>query len=139
MILPELSILKNYRNPQVISYFCHHHPEFSLDDAQVVFEDLLAWLWLNKHRELMGKKTYLFGSLLILDEMWHSFILHTREYIDFSIHYFATYYHHDIEPIGFEYILEEAELSEFIQDCFKYLETGWVERRFANALESSQK
>lgn len=65
--------------------------------------------------------------------MWHSFILHTRDYIDFSMKYFGEYFHHDVEPVGFEHVLDEEELADYLQDCFQYLNKGWVERRFSMA------
>ena len=129
-----LEELKKYKNQKVITYFCYHHPEYSLDDGRCIFEDLLSWMWLNNQRSKVGKKTYLFGPLLILDEMWHTFILHTRDYIDFSMHYFGEYVHHDVEPIGFEHLLDEDELTDFLQDCFDYLDQDWVARRFSSAL-----
>lgn len=130
----ELLKLKHYRNQKVVDYFCYHHPEFTWDDGQLLFEDLLAWLWLNTQRKKEGKNTYLFGPLLILDELWHTFILHTRDYVDFSMQYFGEYIHHEVEPIGFEHVIEEEELTDFLQDCFKYLDQHWVERRFSTAL-----
>lgn len=129
----ELAELLRYGNTSVIHYFCHHHPEYSFEQGQVLFEDLLAWMWLNKQRNKAGKKTYLFGPLLVLDEMWHTFILHTRDYFDFSMCYFDSYFHHDIEPVGFEHMLDEEELNDFLEDCFIYLNQEWVERRFASA------
>ncbi|KTD65096.1 hypothetical protein [Legionella shakespearei] len=133
-MIPELVTLLQYQNTAVIDYFCHHHPEYSPEQAQVIFTDLLAWMWLNKQRQKFNKNTYLFGPLLILDEMWHCFILHSRDYFDFSLQYFGAYFHHEIEPVGFEHVLEEEELSDFLEDCFAYLHPDWVERRFAPAL-----
>lgn len=130
----ERSILKHYKNQKVVAYFCHHHPELTLDDGQLLFEDLLSWLWLNTLRKKQGKNTYLFGPLLILDELWHAFILHTRDYMDFTMNYFGEYIHHEVEPIGFEHVIEEDELTDLLQDCFQYLDQHWVERRFSIAL-----
>ncbi len=131
------STLKNllcYQNEQVVSHFCHHHPEFSIQEGQQLFSDLLAWLWLSKQRATyQGKKTYFFGPLLILDELWHTFILHTHDYLSFSMEYFGEYIHHEVEPVGFERVLGEDELTDFLQDCFNYLDSSWVERRFAEA------
>ncbi|HIF0223578.1 TPA: hypothetical protein ACXYKD_000477 [Legionella anisa] len=129
-----LSALLDYKNKAVLNHFRQRHPEFSEQESQVLFADLLSWMWLNMQRAKQGKKTYLFGPLLILDELWHSFILHTRDYIDFSIHYFDTYFHHDVEPIGQEYVMEEDELNDYLHDCFTYLGSEWVTRRFAPAL-----
>ncbi|HAT9713780.1 TPA: hypothetical protein JBD82_03085 [Legionella pneumophila subsp. pneumophila] len=128
-----LSELLHYKNEKIVTHFCYSHPEYSIQEGLFLFEDLLDWMWLNKQRRLRGKKTYLFGPLLILDEMWHSFILHTRDYIDFSMKYFGEYFHHDVEPVGFEHVLDEEELADYLQDCFQYLNKEWVERRFSMA------
>ncbi|QMT61252.1 hypothetical protein [Legionella sp. PC997] len=129
-----LSELLGYKNNTVVKHFCSHHPNFSEPEGQALFADLLAWMWLNVHRAKQGKKTYLFGPLLILDELWHTFILHTRDYVDFSMRYFDCYFHHDVEPSGQEHVMEEVELTDYLQDCFAYLGSEWVSRRFATAL-----
>ncbi|WP_174714467.1 hypothetical protein [Legionella sainthelensi] len=130
----ELPDLLLYQNKTVITYFCYHRPELTVQEVNELFTDLLSWMWLNNQRAKLGKKTYLFGPLLLLDELWHAFILHTRDYVDFSIHYFGAYFHHDIEPIGFEHVMEEDELADYLQDCFTYLGVEWVSRRFEMAL-----
>ncbi len=130
----DLLRIRQYKNQKVVAYFCNRYPEFSLDEGHILFSDLLAWLWLNAERKKQGKNTYLFGPLLILDELWHIFILHTRDYVSFSMDYFGEYMHHDVEPIGSEYVIEENELTDFLQDCFFYLDQHWVERRFSAAL-----
>lgn len=131
---PELLSLLSYNNPKVLEVFCSQHPEISVDEAQVVFQDLLAWMWLSVQRANLGKKTYLFGPLLLLDEMWHVFILHTQDYVDFSMCYFGMYFHHEVESVGFEHVVTEEELTDFLNDCFNFLNNQWVERRFSNAL-----
>jgi hypothetical protein len=130
----DLSTLLCYQNSRVVAYFCHHHPEFAVQEGQLLFTDLLGWMFLNKHRASQDKKTYLFGPLLALDELWHTFILHTKDYVDFCTQYFGEYFHHDIEPIGFEHSLEEEELTDYLHDCLSVLGEEWVARRFAVAL-----
>lgn len=129
-----LSEVLCYQNKAVVTYFCYHRSEFTVQEVEVLFTDLLSWMWLNVQREKLGKKTYLFGPLLILDDLWHTFILHTRDYVDFSMNYFGAYFHHDIEPIGFEHHIEEEELADYLQDCFTYLGSEWVSRRFEMVL-----
>lgn len=129
----DFSRLLSYTNQKVITHFCHQYPEYSLQEGQALFQDLLAWFWLKNERKKRDKDTYLFGPLLVLDELWHIFILHTRDYNEFSLHYFGEYLHHDPEPVGFEHVFNEEELADYLQDCFNYLEPGWVERRFADA------
>lgn len=130
----ELKELLAYRNQAVMSYFCHHHAGYSMLEAQELFTDLLAWLWLKEQRQKKGKHTYLFGPLLVLDELWHSFILHTHDYVAFSHDYFGQYLHHQIEPIGLEHHMSEDQLADFLHDCFAYIGEQWVERRFVDAL-----
>jgi hypothetical protein len=129
-----LKVLLLYKNESVLTRFCHLHPQYSLQDGEQLFQDLLAWLWLKNERAKHNKPTYLFGPLLVLDELWHLFILHTRDYTDFSLNYFGEYVHHDPEPVGFEHYLNEDELKDYLTDCFLHLEASWVERCFAGAL-----
>lgn len=138
LITLELSQVLQYKNQRVIDSFCHAHPEYSVQEGQELFADLLAWMWLSEQRKAQGKKTYLFGPLLILDELWHAFILHTRDYVDFSMKYFGDYFHHEVEIAGFEHIVPEEELNDFLHDCFIYINSEWVERRFSEALQSSE-
>lgn len=132
MLLQEIL---NYHNEEVVKRFCISHPQYALSDAQQIFHDLLAWLWVREQRAHMNKRTYLFGPLLILDEMWHCFILHTRDYHHFSMHYFSQYLHHDPEPVGEEHQVTEQELSDFLADCFTYLDEAWVDRRFSEVFK----
>lgn len=138
-MLPDYLELIQYKNDQVVTHFCHNHPEVSLEAGYQLFEDLLSWLWLNKQRALQGKKTPLFGPLLQLDKMWHIFILHTKDYFEFSKAYFGDYFHHHVEPLGFEHHLKEEELSDYLNDCFDYLDGGWVERCFSAALNETER
>ncbi len=130
MKLPELSDLLDYKNNRVICYFCHHHPDISTAQAQQLLSDLLAWMWLNAYRKKNHQKSYFFGPILILDSLWHSFILHTTDYCTFCEAFFGQYFHHFIEPIGEEHVLTADELSSFLQDCFEHLGEAWVERYF---------
>lgn len=129
-----LRALLHYTNDSVAIQFCHSHPDYTLAEAEQLFNDLLAWFWLSYQRKKNNKPTYLFGPLLSLDEMWHTFILNTRDYVDFSMNYFGEYHHHEPEPPGFEYQLTEEELSDYLEDCFLYIGSQWVTRRFSAAL-----
>lgn len=132
--LPSLQDLLAYENEQVVRYFCHHHAAFSYKKSRQLFSDFLAWLWLNASRKTINKPTYLFGPLLTLDKMWHVFILHTRDYVTFCEHYFNTYFHHDIEPLGSEHELSPEELADFLNDAFELIGPEWIERYFGALL-----
>ena len=105
---------------------------------QQQFSDLLAWFWLSEYRLSQGKKTYLFGPLLNLDDLWHTFILHSREYLDFSQQFFGSYYHHDVEIPGEEYALTEENLRDLLNDCLEHLGEEWVKRCFKTDIRLSE-
>jgi hypothetical protein len=41
-MISELATLLQYKNTAVIDHFCHHHPEYTQEQAQVIFTDLLS-------------------------------------------------------------------------------------------------
>lgn len=131
MILPSIKELLAYKNEEVVRHFLleNNHP-IDLDTAWVIFQDLLAWMWLSTFRQKKNRDSFLFGPLLPLDKMWHVFILHTESYHQFCNQYFGEYFHHRVEPIGFEHELSAEELADFLNDCFDYLEEDWVMRNF---------
>lgn len=137
MRMPELNELLTYQNESVIQYFCALYPKVNPAQAQQLFKDLLAWMWLTSYRKKTQRHTFLFGPLTSLDPIWHVFILHTREYADFCSHYFGEFFHHDIEPVGIEYELSADELTEFLDDCFELLGEAWIDRYFSPAFQEA--
>jgi hypothetical protein len=135
MQLPEISTLLKYKNDSLIHYYCHHHSDITKSMANQYFVDLLAWLWLNAYRQHQKKRTYLFGPLLVLDELWHAFILHTRDYHEFCEAFFSSYIHHDIELPGQEHQLSAEEIEDFLEDSFNFLGEAWVLRYFSDLLD----
>lgn len=130
-IFPLLTDVVAYQHEGVIKRFCYDNPGFSSEQIQQDFQDLLAWLWLNVKRRKSGYKTYMFGPLKHLDNLWHLFILHTRDYFDFCHQFFNEYIHHDTEPPGEEYFLTEADLEKFLSDAYDQLGQAWVTKWFS--------
>ncbi len=92
-IYPESII--NYNNEDVIYGFLN---KFNVDrnEALVIFEETKKWLWLC-NKEFSNKNRFNFlidDSLLVIDEMWHNFILFTKDYHDFCQINFGHYMHH---------------------------------------------
>jgi hypothetical protein len=137
MKLPLLSELLAYDNQSVIQYCCHHN-NLSCEQAQLLFNDLLAWMWISAYRQKKGHLSYLFGPLLPLDQIWHGFILHTRDYVNFCDRFFGEYFHHHVEPIGFEHTLHNEELADFLNDCFDHLGNHWLTRNFSAEIDAYQ-
>jgi hypothetical protein len=90
-----------YDNPRVLNKFRTMYA-ISQDEAQEIFTEMKKWLWLSAQRKIAVRNGQLedFGSLVIhtgmvvIDELWHVFILHTKDYTDFCERYFGFYIHH---------------------------------------------
>jgi hypothetical protein len=75
----------------------------SLKESRTIFEDLMRFLWLTSQAGELGKKIKLANrprigikrSLAIVDEMWHVFLLFTKDYEDFSRQHFNTFFDHN--------------------------------------------
>lgn len=92
--------------------------QFSLPDD--ICKDLLlvvkSYLWLSARRlKEEGKFIPMLESHYAVDEMWHTFILFTREYTDFSLYLAGKYLHHSPSEQG-----SAIPLSE-MRDCIAYI------------------
>ncbi len=125
-----LNIILTYQNNLVIQQFCQEYPDKTVEQAQQIFHDLLAWLWLSEHRNQKQLKSHMIAPLHILDKMWHVFILHTRSYTDFCQQYFQRYLHHEVEHHGSEHLMSAEELTEYLNDAYEYLGEAWLLRNF---------
>src|SRR5688572_4999841 len=100
--LPELNTLLQYKNSAVIKRFQKKYPDFH-NTAERIFLDMLRFLWLcQKHKEDTLKKNpesegfhcEMHKEMIMIDEMWHTFILATKDYAQFCDDYFGTFIHH---------------------------------------------
>lgn len=132
----KLSEVLEYHNQSIIKQFCFENPSISTEEANFIFKDLLAWLWLSVHRNQKQYTTHMIAALHLLDKMWHVFILHTKDYMDFCHRYFDAYLHHEIEPLGDEYTISPDELSEFLNECYDHLGEGWLLQNFSSVLSA---
>jgi hypothetical protein len=84
----QLQCMLTYRNEDIISRFTD---QFAIDDtsAELIFADTLRFMYLC---QLPG--IFIPDHLLIIDEMWHNFILFTREYQKYCQTHFRRYFHH---------------------------------------------
>jgi len=102
--LPDLETLLRYRNPKVIATFRREHL-VSESDAEDLFCDLLRWLWLCRahdqdlcERPVSTPQTLsIFTPMKRIDQMWHAFILCTRDYSEFCEKYLGGFIHHEPE------------------------------------------
>ncbi|MBK7882592.1 MAG: hypothetical protein IPJ81_01185 [Chitinophagaceae bacterium] len=84
----DLATILQYRNEDVISRFCDQF-DIAPDEAEDIFRETKKFLYLAKYPSV-----FIPDELLIIDEMWHNFILFTKVYHHFSTTYFNEYLHH---------------------------------------------
>ncbi len=95
---PHLDEVLSYQNSDIIEGFRKDF-SISLEAASDIFEQVKCMLWLCNElsAENNDSKNVVFrmdDSLRVLDEMWHTFILFTREYTAFCLDKFGYYLHH---------------------------------------------
>lgn len=97
--LQHLSKVLQYRNDGVVYRFLN---EFNISEKEAhdIFNEMLKWLYLKAYSlyetQLKQKITHLSitKALIIIDEMWHCFILHTKDYNNFCEENFNRMIHH---------------------------------------------
>lgn len=65
--------------------------EVPSEEMKLLWEDLFRWLEICRH----PSGPAVFPSMHGIDELWHAFILCTREYADFCQGRFGEFVHHD--------------------------------------------
>ena len=145
-----LDAVLTYRHPGVVARYLR---EFGGDEsaAEELFGELMRWLYLCARASEPGTSRVtlsMYPEILGIDDMWHIFVLHTRDYADFCARYFGRFIHHDPAPIdGSREPGEDevnAELERFLS--FLYDELGettvqrwFAERRFARDAGPSER
>ncbi|STX29938.1 Uncharacterized conserved protein [Legionella beliardensis] len=102
--LPTLSNVLAYNNTAVIQRFKQNHPKDSTR-AELLFTDMLRYLWLcekhwwdcknNPNEPKLNFIPVMHEEMRAIDNMWHEFILLTRDYHDFCHSFFGRFLHHE--------------------------------------------
>ncbi len=79
-----------YRNENVISRFTEKF-DVSQEEAVDLFSETLKFIYLGRKSK---EGIFINSDLLMIDEMWHNFILFTKDYHEFCRKYFGRYVHH---------------------------------------------
>jgi hypothetical protein len=114
-----------YRNDRIINKF-RTISAVSQAEAQEIASEAYRWLWLNAHlkedRKTKGADIphvlVIHEGMVIIDEFWHTFVLHTKEYEEFCKNYFHSFIHHspstpDFTPLS---LAETERQLEYICD-----------------------
>lgn len=93
----------NYKHDGVIKRFKREYPELQ-ENAEIIFQDLMRFFWASKKLHTMQKAEpdnkeldflYIMDEeMKAIDQMWHIFLLYTKDYMDFCQKYFGEYLHH---------------------------------------------
>jgi hypothetical protein len=108
MRIPRLSRVLSYKNPEIIARF---RKDFGLPKkiSETIFEDMLRYLWVATKADLLIKRDPeaakevprsidMREQYVIVDEMWHTFILYSQAYAMFCKKYFGYYIYHSPTP-----------------------------------------
>ena len=94
MLMPNYTLAEilEYRNDDVISSFLDSY-NVTEEQAIDIFTEMLRFIWFCN---IPGNKEFatVDHPLTIIDEMWHQFILTTKDYISFCNNFFGEYIHH---------------------------------------------
>jgi hypothetical protein len=144
--LPALHDLLQYKNPLVIRRFKRNYPTLA-DKADTLFIDMLKYLWLSRKHEIDCENginhaadfdCVMHREMSPIDEMWHTFILITKDYAAFCEQYFGMFMHHIPEQgenaeisITFDETEFEKKLQLFLSYVYDHLGEETVRSWFA--------
>jgi hypothetical protein len=92
LLQPTLNQVLEYSNQHIVDGLMLAL-DIDLETAKQLFEDGLTWLWYCNNNASEGYRE-IDDPILILDEVWHIFMLYTPYYTKFCITYFGDYLHH---------------------------------------------
>jgi hypothetical protein len=80
-----------YRNSQILHKFVEHY-DVSLAQSRELFTETKKWLWLNAQPD--APRMVVTREMIIIDEMWHTFVLFTDCYHRYCLRNFGRFLHH---------------------------------------------
>lgn len=89
----DLQYVLDYQHPDVVYRF---GKQFGLpqEECEELFEQVKRWLWLGNQSKCDGFELSIDQTLCVIDEMWHNFVLFTRDYQEFCESRFGYLIHH---------------------------------------------
>ena len=123
-----LESVLEYQNDRLLNKFRTLF-DVSVDESRDIFIEMKKWLWIcNKRKSDLRSKNLPNGSrplvihsgMVIVDELWHAFILHTQEYQDFCAKNFGELIHHSPGYPGFK-PMSENEMTEQLEYMWEHL------------------
>jgi hypothetical protein len=87
-----LTYALDYQNEAIVRRFLRRY-KISIEDANDLFRETKRWLWLCANTP-DGVELKINDALYMIDEMWHEFIVFTKDYSDFCTSRLGKYIHH---------------------------------------------
>lgn len=120
MFVESLSELLKYQNENIIRRYEKDYPNNKLKGKES-FEELMKFFWLNqKHKDIkflnpekeeLDFVCSIHPEMSEIDDMWHTFLLFTKDYMFFCEKYFNEYIHHVPNTLENELIDEQFEFD----------------------------
>ncbi len=144
-----LEKLLQYKNSHLLKRYRNDYPDNQLS-AEEALKELLKFLWLSDKRQQEVKRNPKNRSLQFactvhtemkeIDDMWHTFLLFTRDYMEFCFNYFGHYLHHEPntkrrKPIDKKY---KKALENYFSYIYDHLGEATLRKWFAATLKESR-
>jgi hypothetical protein len=123
-----LTILLQYKNQAVIERYERDFPNNALN-GEAAFTELMKYFWLANHHkiirnldpdnEALNFSCYLFPEMKEIDDIWHSFLLFTKDYMEFCDTYFGEFQHHT--PIESDEIASNEEIETHLTRYLSFI------------------
>lgn len=95
-----LSEVLEYQNERIVDSFSKKYC-VTKEQSMLIFQETLKWLWLCHESEKVPELTlFIDKTTYIIDEMWHTFILFTKDYRNFCLDYFGHFIDHEPSHSG---------------------------------------
>jgi hypothetical protein len=143
MILPNIDQLLKYTHPWIIERYKKDYSNNQLP-AEEALKELLKYFWIcQKHKvdkmnnpddEILNFDCAMHPEMREIDDMWHTFLLFTRENTDFCNKYFSRFIHHipriNEEEIDFEDF--KIRFSHYLSYVYDHLGSRTLQIWFAD-------
>ncbi|MGQ3889994.1 hypothetical protein ACQUW5_13310 [Legionella sp. CNM-1927-20] len=110
MYNPRLKLITAYKNDRITARYSKDYPNAKMHSKEAL-KELMKFIWLclkhssdrekDPNNPLLNFSCIIHPEMADIDNMWHTFILFTRDYLDFCNRYLGgIFFHH--EPITSE-------------------------------------
>ncbi len=130
MKLPDKSIIDSWEHLPTI-YRLMYENRWPKQYAKTWFTDFMRWLYTAQRSEIQNEKHFIMDNLHYLDDVWHAYILSTRDYFEMSQELFGLgYIHHEPgNPFMAESLSDEVtlyQMSMLLEDWGEeYIDRVW--------------